>query len=68
MKPRHAAALAIALTLIGGIALYVMMSHARNSALGLVAVIVFPLAFLIRLIVKLTAKTESKNAGPIRPN
>jgi hypothetical protein len=62
MKPRHAAALALVLTLVGGLALYIMTGRERNSLLGLVAMIVFPLVFLIRLIVKLTAKTEPKNA------
>jgi len=68
MKPRHAAALALVLTLFGWLALYIMLGREKNSSLGLVAVIVFPLVFLIRLIVKLTAKTETKNAEQIRPN
>jgi hypothetical protein len=68
MKARYAAALALVLTLVGGLALDIMMGREKNSLLGLVAVIVFPLVFLVRLIVKLTAKTEPKNTEQIRPN
>jgi hypothetical protein len=68
MKPRQAAALALVLTLVGGLALYIMTGREKNSLLGLVAVMVFPLVFLIRLIVKLTAKTAPKSSDQIRPN
>jgi hypothetical protein len=68
MKARYAAAIALVLTLVGGLALDIMMGREKNSLLGLVAVIVFPLVFLIRLIVKLTAKTEPRNEEQIRPN
>jgi hypothetical protein len=67
MKSKHAGALALVLTLVGWVALDIMMGREKNSLLGLVAVIAFPLVFLIRLIVQLTAKKEPKNSGQIRP-
>jgi hypothetical protein len=65
MKPRHAAALALVFFVIGWVALPVVDypgTWASHSLIGLIAAIVFPLAFLARLIIKLgNGKSDHPN-------